>query len=129
VGNLFNGNFGSTTPDNLFADTTHPVDVKGVILKSGQGVLARGTVLGIISATGKAVAVDSSKSDGSEKADCILTDTVDTSASDAVSSAYSSGSFNRKALVFGGTDTATKHETKLRELGIFLKDVQPYDAE
>jgi hypothetical protein len=224
MGNLFNGNFGSTTPDKLFADTLHPVDIKAVTLKSGQGILARGTVLGITTMSlqlgavtpapentgngtvtstslgtgarlgtytltciteasgggtfsvvgpggslpnatvgtpytgqvnftindgsedwdtgdvitivvqnnasgGKALKVDSSKSDGSEDADCVLTDTIDTTDGDVVTTAYKTGSFNRKALVFGGTDSPETHELHLRELGIYIKDVQDYDQE
>ncbi|EPR10599.1 head decoration protein, partial [Ruminiclostridium papyrosolvens] len=113
-------------------DSKHPVDVKAVTLKAGQGVLARGTVVGIIAASGLAVPVDSTKADGSELADSILTDTIDTGASGAtnnvVTTAYSSGSFNRDALVFGGKDTADKHENRLRTLGIYLKDVQAYEG-
>lgn len=129
--NLWNDNLGSTSPDNLFYDTKHPVDVKAVKLKAGQGVLERGTVLGIVTADSLAVPVDSSKTDGSELADSILTDTIDTGAAGAtdnvVTTAYKTGSFNRQALKFGGSDTADKHETRLRMLGIFLKDDQAYD--
>ena len=132
MANLWNENFGSTTPDNLFADSKHPVDVKAVTLKAGQGVLARGTVVGIITADDLAVPVDSTKTDGSELADSILTDTIDTGAAGAtenvVTTAYSSGSFNRQTLIFGGTDTADKHEDRLRTLGIYLKDVQAYEG-
>ncbi|MCE4048031.1 head decoration protein [Bacillus sp. Au-Bac7] len=117
-----NGVVGEIGYDNLFAGTSVPVNVKGVRLKSGQGLLVRGTVLAIEAATGLAVKVDSTKTGGVESADCILTDNVDTTSSDVVSTAYSSGLFNRKALVFGGTDTADKHEKTLRTLGIYLKD-------
>lgn len=117
-----NNNVGNFSPDNLFAGQDVPVLMKSVKLKSGQGVVKRGTVLGVITATGLAVPVDSSKTDGSENADSILVADVDTAAGDIGAEAYISGHFNRKALVFGGTDTASKHETKLRELGIFLSD-------
>lgn len=123
---LYTKGFGAVEYDNLIAGTTHPIDVKSVVLKGGQGVLRRGTVLGIITDSGLAIPVDSTKADGSEKADCILADDVDTSAGDTVATAYISGLFNRKALIFGGSDTADKHETRLRELGIFLKDNIPY---
>lgn len=123
MANLYEKNFDSVEMDNLFAGTEIPVIVKSVKLAAGQGILKRGTVLGIVSATKEAIAVDSVKSDGGEKADCILTDTVDTTGDDPiVTTAYSSGLFNRNALTFGGSDTAEKHETRLRELGIFLKD-------
>lgn len=218
--NLFNGNFGSTTPDNLIADTRHPIDVKGVVVKGSQGKLQRGTVLGVIgvaptasveagadnvgdgtisavtvakgakagvytlvcieeasdagvfsvkgpggvalpdatvgvayngpiqftisdgaedfdegdtfaitvaAAQEEAYIVNSQNADNSAFADCILTDDIDTTDGDVVATAYTSGSFNRHALVFGGTDTALTHEATLRTKGIFLKDVQAYE--
>lgn len=132
MANLWNDNFGSTTLDNLFYDTKHPTDIKAVTLKAGQGVLKRGTVVGITTADGLAVVVDSSKTDGSQLADSILTDTIDTGAAGAtenvVTTAYNSGSFNRQALIFGGNDTADKHEERLRTLGIFIKDAQAYEG-
>ena len=109
--------------DDLIYDTKMPITTKGITLKTGQGILVRGTVLGIETATGQAVAVNSAATDGSETADCILTDDIDTSgATPVVYTGYASGRFNRKALVFGGTDTAVNHEKQLRELGIYLKD-------
>lgn len=113
---------GSFTPDNLVSGIDVPVQVKAVTLKAGQGVLKRGTVLGIITTGGLAVTVNSANTDGSQTADSILLQDVDTTAENVVTEAYISGQFNRQALIFGGTDTAAKYETKLRELGIFLKD-------
>jgi len=117
-----NGVVGEIGYDNLFAGTSVPVNVKSVSLKSGQGLVVRGTVLAIETATGLAVKVDSTKTGGVESADCILTDDVDTTAGAVASTAYSSGLFNRNALIFGGTDTAAKHEKTLRTLGIYLKE-------
>lgn len=129
MANLFNDNYGSTTPDNLIANNLHPIDTKGITIASGQGKLSRGTVIGVVTASDKGKIVNSANSDGSQNADCILTDDIDATSADVVTSAYISGSFNRKALTFGGTDTAATHENALRQKGIFLKDVQPYDAE
>jgi len=117
---------GTFTPDNLIAGIDVPQQVKAVTLKSGQGVLKRGTVLGVITAGGLAVKVNSANTDGSETADCILINDVDTTAENVVAEAYISGQFNRKALIFGGLDTAAKHETTLRERGIFLSDNLTY---
>ncbi|EGW39169.1 head decoration protein [Desulfosporosinus sp. OT] len=112
--------------DNLFADHLVPILTKGVTLKAAQGIIKRGTVVGIITASALAVPADSTLADGAQFADCILSDDVDTGAvgstDDVVAVAYSSGHFNRQALIFGGTDTAVDHETHLRELGIYLKD-------
>ncbi len=113
-------------PDNLIAGNEVPLLVKAVTLQAGQGVLKRGTVLGIITATGLAVPVNNANTDGSQIADCILADDVDTTGGNVVAEAYISGYFNRKALIFGGDDTASDHEARLRELGIFLSDNIPY---
>lgn len=115
-------NLDSFTPDNLIAGNDIPLLTKAVTLQGGQGVVKRGTVLGIITATGKAVPVDNVAADGSQNADCILADDVDTTGGDVVAEAYRSGHFNRQALIFGGDDTAADHEERLRELGIFLSD-------
>ena len=109
--------------DSLIYDTAIPQKIKAVTLKSGQGVLKRGTVLGIITDSNLAVPVDSSKTDGSENPDCILTDNTDTAGSvGVVQTGYESGVFNGKALIFGGSDTVANHETEMRRLGMFLAD-------
>lgn len=113
-------------PDNLIAGNEIPLLTKAVTLQGGQGILKRGTVLGIITATGLAVPVNNANADGSENADCILATDVDTTGGNVVAEAYRSGHFNRKALIFGGDDTAADHEARLRELGIFLSDNIPY---
>jgi len=79
----------------------------------------------VIAGSGQYKIVNSANVDGSQDADCILADDVDTATS-VVAVAYTSGHFNRKALVFGGADTADMHEAKLRELGIFLSDNVSY---
>jgi len=121
--NLYTKQADSVTYDNLLGSMPMAdIQIKSITLKSGQAVLKRGTVVGIITASALAVSVDSSKADGSQTADCILTDDVDTTAGNVVASAYSAGTFNRKALIFGGTDTADKHEDHLRIVGIYLRD-------
>lgn len=108
--------------DELIFDDKIPFVTKSVVLKQGQGVLVRGTVLGIETATGEAILVDSAATDGSQEADCILADTIDTTNESVTYVAYASGRFNRKALVVGGADDVEKHEGRLRGLGIYLKD-------
>ncbi len=109
-------------PDNLIAGTEVPQLVKAITLKGAQGVVKRGTVLGIITATGLAVAVNNTNTDGSQTANCILVKDVDATAGNVVAEAYVSGLFNRQTLIFGGDDTAADHEATLRQLGIFLSD-------
>ena len=121
---LVNTTAGEVFYDHLFYHTNIPVNTKSVVLSPNQGVLLRGTVLGVMKESGQAVLVDSTKTDGSERADCILTDDIDTGTTEpVVCTAYSSGIFNRKALIVGGTDTVDLHEKELRTMGIYLKDI------
>lgn len=123
MSNLYTKQADSVSYDNLFGKMPGvDVQLKSVTLKSGQGIVKRGTVLGIITTGSLAVLVDSTKADGSQTADCILTDDIDTTAGNVVITAYAAGTFNRKALIFGGTDTAALHEKTLRQNGIYLND-------
>lgn len=119
--NLY-GKLGNSPIDNLINDITIKPNTKSVKIKKTSDPLKRGTVLGIATENGYAQAVDSSKKDGTQTADCILASDVDASGGDVFAVAYTTGVFNRKALIFGNKDTADKHESRLRELGILLKD-------
>ncbi len=112
---------GTYAPDNLIAGENVPVQVKGITILAGQGVLKRGSVLGIITASGKGLLVDKAAIDGSNDAKFILADDTDTTA-DVVAQCYQSGLFNREALIFAAVNTAADHEDSLRQYGIFLKD-------
>lgn len=121
MGNL-RSKVGEYVPDNLIADVSFPVQVGSVKLAGGQGNLLRGTVVGK-NPTGLFVITDSAQN---ITADAILTDDIDTGVEgteDVVTTVYISGPFNRKALIFGGTDTSEKHEELLRTKGIYLKAV------
>jgi len=87
----------------------------GVLLKNGQGVLKKGTVLGKITAAGadkdKFVAYLKSASDGSQTAVCILDNDADTTNSDIGASAWIAGIFDSSKLT--GLDTDAKTELKL----------------
>ena len=82
--------------------------------------------ISVVAGDGQYKVVNSANVDGSQDADCILADDVNTAEGSVVAVAYTSGHFNRKALIFGGKDTADMHEAKLRELGIFLSDNVSY---
>lgn len=121
---LNNTKFGTSPLDNLFTVGKQPTEMDGVNLKSGQGVVKRGTVLGIITASGQAVPVNSAANDGSQVPHSVLSDTTDTGADTNAApfpvAVYITGNFNTNKLIFGGTDTAARHVDKLRERGIFL---------
>lgn len=111
------------TRDNLIAGVVMPIVSDKVTLKAGA-VYERGTVLGVVTADGKAVKVDSSKADGSQKPYGILSSTVDATTEDRSAVAFLTGEFNAAALKFGGSDTISTHKAALRELSIFAKDNQ-----
>lgn len=117
---------GSVNPDKLIAGHEIPLLTTGVLLASGQGVLERGSVIGIVTADGKGKLCDSTATDGSQVAKYILAEDVDTTGGDVMAVCYKSGVFNRNALIFGGTDTADVHEDELRDVNIYLKDEISY---
>jgi hypothetical protein len=118
------GELGHIEQDNLIAGPRFPVANKGVILLEGQGPVKRGTVLGIVTAHGQAVPVDSTADDGSESPDCVLAEDINTGDSAGEGGipavAYSAGYFIRGSLIFGGSDTYNNHELEMRKLNMHL---------
>jgi len=83
----------------------------GVLLVTGQGVLAKGTVLGKITASGKFKAYNKDATDGSQTAVCILDNDADTTGSDIGASAWIAGIFDSSKLT--GLDAGAKTALKL----------------
>ncbi len=109
------------TPDKLIAGD-YPLVTGEVTIVSGQN-LARGALLGKITASGKYTLCDSGASDGSQVPKGILAEAVDASAADVTHAPYYlAGEFNEAAIAFGGTDTADTHREALRDLSIYLKE-------
>ena len=88
---------GSFTPTPLFAGDADVVTEEGII---DTGVLAKYTVLGKITATGKLVALNPAGADGSQIAYGVLTQAVDATAADVRAGVYVAGFFNDAALVW-----------------------------
>lgn len=106
---------------NLVGGNTPAIFTSVETLAKGTGLYVAGTVLGKITATGKLQIVNSANTDGSQVAYALLlTENVDTTAVDVLVTVAKAGRFNREALVFGGTDTASKHEDALRDQNIYL---------
>ena len=111
-------------PDKLIAGLTQPVTF-GRTLISGQN-LARGSVVGIITASGKATLSLSASSDGSEVPYGILADDYDASGGDKANCAvYVKGEFNENAITLGTGHTVASVREGLRDLGIYLKPSVP----
>jgi len=71
---------------------------KSIIVKAGQNVLAKGTVLGKFTA-GKYGAYDDTDQNGLAVARCILAETVDATHQDVFTTAYFTGEFNKTNLI------------------------------
>lgn len=108
----------SFTPDRLLAGDSPQVPRKITVL-SGQ-VLARGAVLGKITASGKYILSLSAAVDGSQTPDLILADAVDATGGDKQAVAWATGEFNEFALVIGTAHTADSIREGLRIKGIHL---------
>jgi len=116
--------FGSTslTHDKLVVDVTKIVSRKITVI-SGQTV-ARGAVLGRITASGKYNLSLSAASDGSQTPDLILAEDCDASGGDKEGLAYEAGVFNVNALVIGTAHTAASIQEGLRAKGIHFHTAQ-----
>lgn len=109
-------------PDQLIAGV-YPRVTENVTLAGAQGVLVRGTVLGVVTATGKYVVSASAATDGSQTPIAVLADTYDTTAGDvAGAGCYFSGEFNQNAVTMGTGWTAATLATALRPSNIYLKN-------
>lgn len=107
-------------PDQLIAGPAQLV-TDSITIASGAGVLARGTVLGKVTASGKYIKSATAASDGSQTPVAILADTVDATSADQIAGVYLSGEFNSNALTLGtGWTTATVRDA-LRPYAIWVK--------
>jgi hypothetical protein len=88
---------------------------------SGEN-LAKWTVVGRVTASGKWVKSLSASSDGSQTPRGILVEAVDASAGDVVGPVYKKGHFDPTKLVYGASHTATTVKAALEGTGIFLRE-------
>ena len=112
----------SYSPDGLLIGE-HPVTSRPITLISGQN-LARGAVLGKITASGKYTLSTSGAADGSQTPDCVLAEATDASGGDVATAAYFTGGFDENKLVLGSAHTVASIKEGLRTKGIHLLTVQ-----
>lgn len=110
----------SFTPDNLMAGDTPGIVSASITLISGQN-LARGSVLGRITASGKYTLAAAALSNGAQTPTAILAEDVDASAGDKTTLAYVQGCFAEDHITLGAGLTVASIREGLRALGIFLK--------
>lgn len=122
--NMFQ-NIGEFTPDSLIVSNEFPILKEGIGLKAAQGILKRGTL--IVKTDGAGVIAKTAADSGSVFG--ILADDVDTGAdagSNVPAVCYITGLFNRGAVVLDAGVTIDSFEGALKEIGIYLRDVQNY---
>lgn len=112
---------GTQTPDNLLAGGEPSAQAEEVTLLSGESVV-RGEVLGIATATGKALASLSASTDGSEEPRLIAAEDMDASAADKKMHAYTRGRFNQDQLTIGTGHTIASIKQGLWDYQIYLVD-------
>ena len=92
-----------------------------VVVASGEGVVARYAVMGVVTATGRSKLSLAGAVDGSQVPDHILVDPCDATAADAQVAAYFEGQFNPDLMVFGTGHDADSVKQPLRDKGIYLR--------
>ncbi len=106
-------------PDQLIAGNQKIVTDTVTI---GAGTLARGTVLGKVTASGNYIQSVAGAADGSQNPVAILADAADASGGAVQAGVYLTGEFNANALTFDASWTVATLKAALRPLGIFLKN-------
>lgn len=107
-------------PDQLIAGPLQLV-TDNALIASGQGVLARGTILGVVTAIGKYIVSKQTATDGSQVPSAVLADVVDATSSDANGGIYLQGEFNGNALIFDSSWSLAALKPLLRPLEIYVK--------
>lgn len=107
-------------PDQLIAGRV-PQVTDNATLVSGVGAIKRGTVLGVISASGKYTVSATASTDGSEVPTAILVDDADSTSGDVTIGVYELGEFNMNAITIGTGWSLSTIKSPLRSKGIYLK--------
>ena len=112
----------TTYYDNLFAGDFPVVTETGTIV-SGEGKLARGTILGVVTASGKYAAADATDTGGSATTPkAILLQDVDATSADVAGALVAfTGEFNSAKLIAKTGSTVAGFKEGLRAVSIFVK--------
>lgn len=114
----------SSSVDNLIAGSNHQTISRSITLLSGQNVV-RGTVLGIVTASGKYAISTAAASNGSQTPKAIAVEDCDATGGDKTLAVYIAGEFNENEITLGAGHTVASIREGLRDNGIFLKPSVP----
>jgi hypothetical protein len=112
-------NQGEYKPDNLLAGE-YPRIERLVTIAAGAD-LAKGAILGRITASGKFKLSASASSDGSQTPDAILAEKASAAGADVQAVVYFSGEFNENALTLGAGHTLDAVRLTLKAKSIYLR--------
>lgn len=110
---------GEYTPDNLLAGE-YPRVERVVTIAAGAD-LAKGAVLGRVTANGKFKLSASTSTDGSQTPDAVLAEKANAAGGDVQAVVYFSGEFNENALVLGAGHTLDSVRIALRAKNVYLR--------
>lgn len=110
---------GEYAPDNLLAGE-YPRVERVVTIAAGAD-LAKGAVLGRITANGKFKLSASASTDGSQTPDAVLAEKANAADNDVQAVVYFSGEFNENALVLGAGHTLDSVRIALRAKNVYLR--------
>lgn len=119
--------FDGVTYDELFGGTAVAAMTANVTIAalSAAASYKRGTLLGVVTVSGKYAIVDSAATTGEEVASVVLAKDIEVGTDDVVATVYTRGIFNREKLVVKAeSDSASAHEQELRKVGIYLTSVK-----
>ncbi|MGX9427990.1 MULTISPECIES: head decoration protein [Bradyrhizobium] len=91
-----------------------------VTIKSGAGVLAAATVLGLVTADAKYLKSLKAATDGSQVPDAILAEAVDATDKDVEAVVYIAGEFDQDRLILGAGHTLGSVDAVFRTKSIWL---------
>ncbi|MCB4615333.1 head decoration protein [Enterobacter asburiae] len=112
-------------PDQLVSGPLQLVtDTKTI---TGGKVYKRGTVLGVVTASGRYQPSVKTATDGSEVPSAILVDDVDATAGDVLGGVYLMGEFNGHRIIIDNSWTVETVAQALRPSSIFIRDVVKND--
>lgn len=101
--------------------------VTDTVAITGGKVLKRGTVLGVVTASGGYQLSVKTATDGSEVPSAILVDDVDATAGDVQGGVYLMGEFNGHRIIIDNSWTVETVKPALRPSSIFIRDVVKND--
>ncbi len=116
--------FDGVTYDEIIAVAVMTANVTIASLSAAVSY-KRGTLLGVVTASGKYAVVDSAATTGEQVASVVLAQDIEVGTEDVVATVYTRGIFNReKLIVKAEADSASSHEEELRKVGIYLTSVK-----